>query len=67
MNVDLAMPILCRIFFSHLLSDANRLARYMNLLTWSRRFPCTVIFQAGMIVELENTMLKDFTSSNTSL
>ena len=31
-----------------------------ELLTWLKSFPCTVMLQAGIIVDLENTMVKDF-------
>ena len=42
MNVDLAMPILRRRSCWHLPSDVNRLPRYMNLLTWTRRLYCSI-------------------------
>ena len=31
-----------------------------ELLTWLKSFPCIVMLQAGIIVDLENTMVKDF-------
>ena len=54
------MLILRRTYCLHLPSDVNRLPRFMNLLTWSTCFQCTVMLQADMIVDLAYTMVKDF-------
>ena len=59
MNVDFAMSILAHIACSHLPSDVNSLTRdeYVDLV---EAFPFTVMLLAGIIVYLENTMVKDF-------